>query len=100
MTGVIEFMNYEEVLLISQTYKHQEQYESQSRAIGQQIYNRMFERGTQGVLQNYRNHVQILGAFVYTECSLAKEYSHVIPLLQSGSTAMEVPRFCQYIPSR
>ncbi len=96
-TGVIEFMPYEKVLLISQVYKNQEQYEIQSRSVGQQIYGRMFDQGTDGVLQNYRNLTQIIGSFVYTECGLIAAYAEVLPALKPG-TEMETPPFCQYIP--
>ena len=99
-TGIIEYMPYEDVLLISQVYMSQERYEAQSLSIGQQIYGRMFEEGTMGILRNYRNLTEIIGALVYTECSLATEYARVIPELLQDSTSVSIPQFCQYIPKR
>ncbi len=103
-TGVIEYMPYDQVLLISQVYKSQEQYESQSHAIGQQIYESMFKDGMGGILQNYKNLTQIVGTFAYNECGLASAYKEVIPQLRQDnsqdSTNLEVPRFCSYIPQK
>lgn len=103
-TGVIEYMPYDQVLLISQVYKSQEQYENQSHAIGQQIYGRMFNEGMGGILQNYKNMTQIIGTFAYNECGLAFAYKEVIPQLKQStnqdSTQLEIPVFCNYMPKR
>ncbi len=98
--GVVEHLPYDELLLIARIYKLQEQYEIQSRSIGQQIYSHMFDEGTQAIVQNYRNLVQIIGSFVYTECGLAEEYARVIPLLKKDSQEVSVPPTCQYVPRR
>ena len=106
-TGIIEFMPYEKVLRISQVYKRQELYEAQSRSVGQLIYQRMFDEGTMGIVQNYRNLTQIIGSVAYTECGLARAYVEVLPELkekmyapETDSVVISIPQFCQYIPQR
>ncbi len=99
-TGVIENASYEKVRMVSQVYEMQEQYDVQSQAVGQQIYGRMFEEGMSGILKNYRNLAQIVGAFFYTECGLLTEYAAVVPALRGDSTQLAIPQFCQNLPAR
>ncbi len=96
--GITEYMPYDELVLISRIYRQQEKYEIQSRSIGQQIYSRMFDEGTAGIVRNYRNLVQIIGSFIYTECGLAEEYARVIPILKKDTLQVSVPVYCKYIP--
>lgn len=99
-TGITEYMPFEDVLLISQIYKNQEQYDTQSKFVGQQIYGRLFDQGTTGILNNYQNLTQIIGSFVYSECGLEAEYASVIFTLSGDSTIVATPQFCNYIPQR
>ncbi len=99
-TGVVENASYDKVRIISQVYETQAQYETQSSSIGEQIYSRMFENGTRGIVKNYHNLAQIVGSFFYTECGLAEEYARVVPLLKSDSTLLITPQACQYLPQR
>ncbi len=99
-TGLVESMPYEDVLLISNVYKHQEQYEVLSRTFGQQIYSRMFDGGTESILDNYQNLAQIIGSFAYTECNLADEYIEVLSGLKEDSTQLARPIYCNYLPSQ
>lgn len=110
-TGVIENMPYEQVLLISSVYKHQDQYEVLSTTFGQEIYKRMFNDGVDGIRDNFQNLAQIIGSFAFTECNLAQEYINVLSSLEDNTTivganadgedtagvAMQVPIFCARI---
>ena len=99
-TGVVENASYEKVRMISHVYEMQEQYDAQSLAVSEQIYARMFEEGMSGVMRNYRNLAQIIGAFFYTECGLVTEYVAVIPELRGDSTQLAIPQYCQFLPPR
>ncbi|MEM8486107.1 MAG: hypothetical protein AAF564_11195 [Bacteroidota bacterium] len=110
-TGVVENMPYTQVLLISNVYKYQEQYEVLSTTFGQEIYRRMFNEGVDGIGDNFQNLAQIIGSFAYTECNLAAEYINVLTSLEdaradrvnadsldTAGAALNAPIFCDLMP--
>ena len=99
-TGVIEFIPYEDVLLVSQVYENQDSYDMQSSMVGAEIYSLMFNEGIEAMGRNYRNFTSIVGSFVYRECELANDYARVLPKLRRDSSTVEVPVFCSYMPAR
>ena len=91
-------MPYEDVLLLAQVYETQRIYQTQGISVGEQIYGRIFDQGTLGVIRNYRNLQIMIGTFVYRECELARAYVDILPRLQADPSTVSVHDFCQYLP--
>jgi hypothetical protein len=92
-TGVIEYMPYDEVLLLSQLYEDQRLYQVQGMAVSEQIYGRIFDQGVQGVIRNYRNLQTVIG-------TLARAYAGILPRFPVDSSVGNVHESCQYMPTR
>ena len=99
-TGVIEYMPYDDVLLMSKIYDNQKRYETQSVLVATEIYSLMFNQGMDGMIKNYRNLSTIIGSFVYRECELIDAYAEVLPVLREDSLTVDIPVFCSYLPKR
>ena len=104
-TGVVEHIEYQDVLNVSQVYEQQKQYENQSMMVAAEIYTMLFNQGLDGITSNYQNLNAILGTFMYRECDLAKSYNHLHQ--EMGRTAkaatadsLGVPGVCMQMPGR
>jgi hypothetical protein len=87
-TGVLEHMDYDDVLAFSRLYARQERYEGSAETGGRVIYEGIFERGTAGLVENFRNLFSVIAASWYLEEELLAEYREV---LGPDSTAAPSP---------
>ena len=99
-TGVVEYMDYEDVLRVSQLYESQDGYEMQSQFVGQEIYSQIFQSGYLKIVQNYQNLNAIVGTYLYRECELAQAYAGFLPAYRGAVEANDVPEVCQRMPRR
>ncbi len=99
-TGVVEFMDYDTVLLLSQLYENQRGYELQSTAVAERIYERIFDQGVHGVAKNYVHLQSIIVTFIQRECELARRYQDTFSVLIDDVRVVEVPDLCAFFPER
>lgn len=85
-TGTLTHMDYRTVLELSRVYAQQERYEVQARAIGQILYNELYQGGTGSVVRNHRNLASIIGAFRYRERELLEVYARTLAPLSMSDT--------------
>lgn len=99
-TGIIEYIPYDEVLLISKVYENQQRYETQSVMVATEVYSLMFNHGIEGIRKKYQNLANITGSFFYRECELVSAYAEVLPALRRDSVTVAIPQYCNYLPKR
>lgn len=80
-TNVVRDIPYPIVEAISEIYTGQQSYEAQTRSVGNLIYQSMFNDGTDGILNNYRNLISIISAFSYRERQMTAQYQKAIKTL-------------------
>lgn len=80
-TDAVSHMDYEDVLAFSELYALQQRYERTAEEVGSVIFGAIFERGSDGVAENYRNLSHINGALLYLEYGLLAAYDSVLTRL-------------------
>jgi len=99
-TGIVEHLSYSDVLKLSEIYEHQDRYEYQARLISQTIYGMLLQEGPRSIIDRYQNLTNIIGTFLYRECSLANELSETLASYGKTNLDLSVPEGCTYIPRR
>lgn len=84
-TGALTDLDYPTVLALSRVYESQDRYESQSRAVGQLIYEQIFREGLGSVAAAGVNLGAIISTFLFREVQLLAEYDQVLAFLEEES---------------
>ncbi len=92
-TGALRHLPYAEVLRLSSVYAEQDNYLLQQRSVGEVLYRRLLHSGTDGLLQDYRHLMVLIGSFHYREQELLATYQRTLPAPPEapGSTADSSP---------
>lgn len=94
-TNAVETIDFGLLLSISRMYEDQQRYGEQGQMAGAQIYQALFTKGHQGILQNYENHLSIIASFWYRECALLHDYDAMLEQLgASVREASPIPALC------
>lgn len=93
-TDAVAHLKYDEVLLLSRVYEQQQGYTRQSEQISQLIYERLFDDGFDGMLENHANLSIIVGTLVYRECGLISLYDDAMKKLGVDVPADAPPLAC------
>jgi hypothetical protein len=80
-TNAITHLAYEDVLLLSRVYADQARYGQQAVMVGEVLYRRLFDEGREGIQNNYRNLMGIIGTFYFREKQLIQVYDNALRAL-------------------
>lgn len=83
-TGALKTANFDTVLQLSKLYAAQMRYENQTQTIGNIIYTRLFEGGSDAILDNYKNLATVISTMQFRENQLLNLYNDVLDQQQSS----------------
>ena len=83
-TGAVSFLPYGEVLTFSRLYASQDEYDDGAEYGGRTIYEALFDRGTFGIVANYRNLFSLIASTRYLEERLLGEYDRALAALDAA----------------
>lgn len=100
-TDLVGFMHYDDVLRLAHIYQQQEDYHEQTLLVGQNLYTKLFNEGHEAVRRNYANLINLISAYLYTECNLIDDYSAILAhFAGTPPDSSEAPPICAYMPRR
>ena len=99
-TDAVSDMPYDDVLVLSDVYAEQQDYELQTQRGAGLIYARLFDEGHGGMLRNFVNLNTLITTFWYRECRLLDSYDRALVHLGSAAgSANEKPPMCSALSS-
>jgi len=78
LSYVADHLGEDTLLEYANVYQRQAIYSEQKTMVGHLIYERLMDRGFQALVQNYRNHMEIVSAMTYLEYELLNLYNTIL----------------------
>ncbi len=85
-TGALKNASYEKVLTLANVYSAQKSYESQSSTIGGLIYEKLFQGGTDSIINSPSQLATIIATMSYRERELLALYEKVLEAIYQQRT--------------
>ncbi|MEM1097014.1 MAG: hypothetical protein AAGJ10_20650 [Bacteroidota bacterium] len=79
LSYVADHLGEDTLLTYARVYQQQATYSAQKSAVSGLIYERLMDLGVLGMVQNYRNHTQIVASIAYLERELLTLYNATLP---------------------
>ncbi|MEM6646166.1 MAG: hypothetical protein AAF730_07930 [Bacteroidota bacterium] len=79
LSYVADHLGEDTLLPYARVYQQQATYSEQKGAVSGLIYERLMDLGVLGMVQNYRNHTQIVASIAYLERELLTLYNATLP---------------------
>ena len=100
-TDAVSNMSYDDALAYTRIYDKYEAYLDQQEVVSRQLYNRLFDSGYTGIIDNYENLATIIGAFYFVECEMLALVNEYIPtIMDDGLTkVVTLPDRCTVFQS-